>query len=142
MGISAREATRIHKLAQAAGIPDETIDTWSGGDTTITDERESGFKAAAAREVEQRIKTYAQRATTSAPVADPAAPRATERQISYITDLLFKGVDDPGMYALVNVNDYLIRRPYPNGATVDRAKLAAMTRTEASKLIDDMHKGN
>ena len=85
MGISATEAKRIHRLAQDAGIDDETINAWCDGDTTITRERASGFKAAAARNIERRIKEF------NDPVAAVIAANpdgATTRQVEYIADLL------------------------------------------------------
>jgi len=130
MGISATEAKRIHRLAQDAGIDDETIEAWCGGDTTITGERASGFKATAAREVERRIKEF------NDPVAAVIGPNpngATARQVEYIADLLRSAIRQGS--GPVETHP-LARRVGPGVYEPDMDAIRALTKQEAATAIN------
>lgn len=89
MGISASEAERIHKLAQAANIPDETIQEWTeaeGGYRYAITSHIGSIKSAGAQAVRARIARHGSEA--AAPRPDDGEPAATPRQVQFILDLL------------------------------------------------------
>lgn len=130
MGISAAEAKRIHQLAQNAGIDDETIEAWCDGDTTITGERASGFKASAARDIERRIKEYND---PIAAVITTNPDAATDRQADYIASLLRSAIRQGSGPVESHA---LVRRLGPGEYEPNMDAIRALSKREATTTIN------
>ncbi len=141
MGISAAEATRIHKLAQTAGVTDEQIEDWTaqlgGYRYAITSDMASGLKTAVAYEIEKRIKAHTAQAPATA-TSVPGEPMATERQVEFIASLLAQRVRSGEGGGLVDVDALLIHRGPLNGPAINLQAIRALTRREASLTITSL----
>lgn len=139
MAISPRDAERIHKLAQDAGIPDETVEEWTeeaGGYCFAITRHTGTLKAGQADAVRARIAQHirdrehavlaeAASAAGTTPPPAPGTPMATPKQIDYILSLLSRrqhNGDGGG---------------FMTGPT-DRQGIANLTQAEASTYITSL----
>ncbi|OKH91516.1 hypothetical protein [Streptomyces uncialis] len=92
MAISSTDAAAIHKLAQAAGIDDDTLAAWTeeeGGYRFAITSHTGAIKAPAASRLRERINKFARTKDAPTPNAAPEGTlMATDRQVTYILDLL------------------------------------------------------
>lgn len=139
MAISSKDAAKIHKLAQDAGISDDTLKQWTeeaGGYFAAITSHTGAIKARQADEVKERIAKHvndreqavlgeAAKAAGVTPPPAPGTPMATPRQVDYILGLLAQRerAGDGGGFM--------------TGPT-DRAGVEELTRQEASTYITSL----
>ena len=139
MAISPRDAEKIHRLAQDAGIPDATVEQWTeetGGYRYAITGHTGTLKSRQADEVRAKIRQHvkdrehavvaeAARAAGVTPPPAPGTPMATPRQVGYILRLLAqreRNGDGGG---------------FMTGPT-DRTGVERMTRADASLYITSL----
>ncbi|MFD4830109.1 hypothetical protein ACFWPV_09680 [Streptomyces uncialis] len=91
MAISPTEAAGIHKLAQAAGIDDDTLAAWTeeeGGYRFAITSHTGAIKARAATRLRERINGFGGKDAPTPKAAPEGTLMATDRQVTYILDLL------------------------------------------------------
>ncbi|MEO3976286.1 hypothetical protein [Streptomyces sp. CAU 1734] len=128
MAIAPSEAARIHRLAQDAGIDDDTLADWTeeeGGYRFAITSGTGAIKSLQAHRLTVRIKEHSARKEAAAVGVPPGTPMATPAQIEHILRNLARRqrTGDAGGFM--------------TGPT-DRDGIARMTRREASKYITSL----